>query len=141
MDGAPRHWLGIGRQYHLLPRRSGSRPRAGSCYWIANEAKVRGKDEIDLSIDPPPDLALEVDVSQSSIPKLPIYQALGVSEMWRWRYGMLEVLCLDNTGVYAAQKMSKALPHFPLRLVEEFVERRQVENDTALMKAFRRAIK
>jgi len=111
------------------------------CYWIANEAKVRGKDEIDLSVDPPPDLALEVDVSHASVQKLPIYNALGVPEVWRWRHAMLEVLTLDNDGQYTPQKGSKALPRFPLRLVEDFLERRHMGNDTSLMKAFRKAIK
>ena len=36
---------------------------ADNCYWIAHEADVRGKTVIKLSIDPPPDLAIEVDIS------------------------------------------------------------------------------
>ncbi len=46
-------------------------------YHFANAAVVRGKDEIDLSVDPPPDLVIEVDISRSSLPKLGLHRALG----------------------------------------------------------------
>jgi Uma2 family endonuclease len=109
------------------------------CFWIANCAAVMDKDEIDLSIDPPPDLALEADVTRSSIPKLPIYQSLGVPEIWRWQSDTLEVLVLDDEGRYVTQATTKALPGFPLRLAEEFVGARG-ENKVALMHRFRKAI-
>lgn len=32
-----------------------------SCFYLQNERKVRGKEEIKLPDDPPPDLAIEVD--------------------------------------------------------------------------------
>jgi Uma2 family endonuclease len=109
------------------------------CFWIANCAAVLDKDEIDLTIDPPPDLALEVDVTRTSIPKLPIYQSLGVPEVWRWRSGILEVLVLDDEGNYAGQPQSHALPGFPLKLAVEFRESRGTDN-VALMHRFRKAI-
>jgi Uma2 family endonuclease len=109
------------------------------CFWIANCAAVIDKDEIDLSIDPPPDLALEVDITRSSIPKLPIYQSLGVPEVWRWRGGKLEVLVLDKRGSYVMQPESNALAGFPLRLAEEYLDARS-DNSMALMHRFRKAI-
>lgn len=109
------------------------------CFWIANSAAIVDKDEIDLSIDPPPDLALEVDLTRSSIPKLPIYQSLCVSEVWRWWSGHLEVLVLSDNGLYVAASQSEALPGFPLRLAEEFAEALG-EDNVALMHRFRKAI-
>lgn len=53
------------------------------CYWIANEAAVRGKLRLDLRVDPPPDLAIELDVTSSSLDRMSIYAALGVPEVWR----------------------------------------------------------
>ena len=50
---------------------------ADSCYYIANFGLVRGK-EIDLTVDPPPDLAIEIEVSRSAINSLNIYAAIGV---------------------------------------------------------------
>lgn len=55
-----------------------------SCFWIANEPLVRGKKCIDWRVDPPPDLALEIDVGCSSVNRLGIYEALRVPEVWRF---------------------------------------------------------
>ncbi len=45
----------------------------GSCFYIENEALIYGKDRVDLSVDPPPDLIIEIDITSPSIRKLPIY--------------------------------------------------------------------
>jgi len=111
-----------------------------NCYWIARYPEVLDKDEIDLKVDPPPDLALEVEVSRSSVPKLPIYQALGVPEVWRWRRGGLEVLVLDATGQYQPKPDSVALAGFPFKLAEEFIEMRDSIDSVALIKRFRATI-
>ncbi len=49
-----------------------------NCYYIQNEPAVRGRQELDLETDPPPDLAIEIDISSSSVDKFGIYSALGV---------------------------------------------------------------
>ena len=110
------------------------------CFWIARVAEVMGKDEIDLNIDPPPDLAIEVEVSRSLIPKLPIYQTLGIPEIWRWRRGKLEILVLFAESGYVTRQSSVSLPGFPLSLAAEFVERRRLESLMTLMRRFRQAI-
>jgi Uma2 family endonuclease len=46
------------------------------CFYIQNEGAIRGKKRIDLSVDPPPDLAIEIDVTSRTHPS--IYEALGV---------------------------------------------------------------
>jgi Uma2 family endonuclease len=45
------------------------------CYYIQNVAAVRGKSDIDLAVDPPPDLAIEIDITHRSIAREPIYAA------------------------------------------------------------------
>jgi Uma2 family endonuclease len=50
------------------------------CFYIQNEASVRGKKRLDLSTDPPPDLAIEIDITSRTHPE--IYAALGVPELW-----------------------------------------------------------
>lgn len=107
----------------------------GLCYWIAHQSAVHGKDEIDLCTDPPPDLALEVDVTTSSIPKLPIYEALRVPEVWRWRDG-LEVLRLTTQGSYETATASSALPGFPFELAVELIARRAVDDEHTLIAKF-----
>ncbi|MCE9552517.1 MAG: Uma2 family endonuclease [Planctomycetes bacterium] len=37
------------------------------CYYVANESKMRGKETLDLSMDPPPDLVVEVDFAHRSL--------------------------------------------------------------------------
>ena len=46
---------------------------ADECFYIQNEAKVRNKLQIDLTVDPPPDLAIEVDLTHSSIDAISVY--------------------------------------------------------------------
>ncbi|MGB3494941.1 MAG: Uma2 family endonuclease, partial [Elainellaceae cyanobacterium] len=53
-----------------------------NCFYFQNEALVRGKLEFDLNVDPPPDLALEIDLTSKSLDRLPIYQRLGIPELW-----------------------------------------------------------
>jgi Uma2 family endonuclease len=67
---------------------------ADGCYYIQNELAVRGKDAIDLTIDPPPDLAIEVDSTSSSMNRMGIYAALGVPEVWRFEREILTILNL-----------------------------------------------
>jgi len=56
-----------------------------TCFYIQNEASVRGKKDINLPEDLPPDLAIEPDYTNSSVNKDSIYAALGVPELWRYR--------------------------------------------------------
>jgi Uma2 family endonuclease len=63
-------------------RRKGLVP--DECYWVANAAAILGRQRIDLRVDPPPDLAIEIDVASSSLNRMGIYSALGVVEVWRF---------------------------------------------------------
>lgn len=55
-----------------------------SCFYLTHAADVRGKPVIDLTIDPPPDLVIEIDITSTSLDKLPLYAAVGVPEVWRY---------------------------------------------------------
>src|SRR5215831_8087758 len=70
-----------------------------SCFYLQNAARIRGNSRIDLTVDPPPDLVIEVDVTHSSLDKLPIYAALGVPEVWRSDGTRLAILILEG-GTY-----------------------------------------
>jgi Uma2 family endonuclease len=80
------------------------------CYWLASEALMRGKERLDLAVDPPPDLAIEVDVTSSSLNRMKIYAALGVREVWRVEGGVLTFHVLAG-GAYTPASPS---PTFPL---------------------------
>src|SRR5262249_9697167 len=56
-----------------------------SCFYLGDNVRViHGKQRLDVSSDPPPDLVVEVDVTNRSLNKLPLYAAIGVSEVWRF---------------------------------------------------------
>jgi Uma2 family endonuclease len=108
-----------------------------NCYYIAHEAAMRGKEEVDLPIDPPPDLAIEVDVHSSSLDRMSIYAALGVPEVWRWSREVLSVHTLTEKGQYLAARESCALPRFPFEQVTSLLERRSTTSETLLIREFR----
>jgi Uma2 family endonuclease len=112
-----------------------------NCYWITHELQMRSKDKVDLRRDPPPDLVLEVDVTWSTIPKLPIYAALGVPEVWHWNDDdMLEVLRLAKDQKYKACKDSRELPKFPFALITSLIHQRHLMSDTQIIKEFIKTI-
>ena len=76
-----------GRSVTLPRRRKGRGLGPDNCYWIANAPRVQGRRELDLRVDPPPDLAIEVDVPSSSLDRMSICAALGVPEVWRLSTG------------------------------------------------------
>jgi Uma2 family endonuclease len=85
-------------------RRRGLEP--DECYWIAHEPLIRQKDVIDLRVDPPPDLAVEIDVSRSSVNRMAIYAALGVPEVWRFDGQTLTFHVLAAGGQYSESSRS-----------------------------------
>jgi Uma2 family endonuclease len=111
------------------------------CFYIANEPLVRGRDELDLTRDPPPDLVIEVDITSPSRRRLPLYQALGVPEVWVWRADMLTVYVLSKSGVYEEHNESDMLPGFPLSNAAELLDLRTAMSETELMRRFRDAIR
>jgi Uma2 family endonuclease len=105
-------------------------------YYIQHEAAVRGKMEIDLSMDPPPDLAIEIDISHPSLPRLPIYAALGVPEVWQFDGERFKILGLAATE-YVAEGQSLALPMVTVAVVQRLLVQAQEMGETSWAKAVR----
>lgn len=80
------------------------------CFYIQSVAAVAGVREIDLTVHPPPDLAVEVEHTRSSLPKQPIYAALRVPEVWRFDGTAVTFLALQPGGEYQPQPTSRAFP-------------------------------
>ena len=91
-----------------------------SCFYIQNVARIRHKTRIDMDVDSPPDLVIEVDLMKSSLNKFPLYAALGIPEIWRYE-GALEMWVLDQTG-YGRRGSSAALPLLNEKLISELLE-------------------
>jgi Uma2 family endonuclease len=114
---------------------------ADESYYIANEPRVRGRDEIDLRVDPPPDLAIEVDISSSSLDQLSIYADLRVPEVWVYDAVTLKVYQLQSDGKYAQQARSPSFPFLPLDQIEGFLARRNETDETTWIRSFRAWVK
>ncbi len=110
-----------------------------SCFYIQNESLVRGKN-IDLSNDPPPDLALESDYTSSSLNKFTIYASLGVPELWRYRRQTLQVYQLVE-GNYELSDKSIAFPFLPIAEIPGFIERSKTMGQRASVRLFRSRIR
>jgi len=108
-----------------------------SCYYIQNELIIRDKEVIIVGQDPPPDLVLEVDITNPSDRRLPIYALLGVPEVWRYDGYSLEFLALQNSE-YIAIDQSLAFPDLPAEIVVEYVQKRLVLGESAALKEFRK---
>jgi Uma2 family endonuclease len=107
------------------------------CYWIAHEPQVRGRTAIDLDVDPPPDLALEIEITRNIIDRLPLCAALRVPEVWRFDGVQLRVLSLGPDGQYAVAERSAAFPFLPLQAFAGFLTATDARSETKLVRAFR----
>jgi Uma2 family endonuclease len=107
------------------------------CYYIANEAKIRGRDEVDLSVDPPPDLVVEVDITRRWLNRKTIYADLGVPEIWEYHQGTLTVHQLQSDGTYQTVPTSPSLPMVPIEGIQRFLDQRGQPNETAWIRSFR----
>lgn len=105
-------------------------------FYIQHEAIVREAREINLVTDPPPDLLIEVEVSNSVLPKLPIFAAIGVPEVWRIGAERVRILVLDN-GDYAASDRSTALPPLTADALSRFLSRGRSLPRTAWLREVR----
>jgi Uma2 family endonuclease len=124
-----------GRTVTLRRRRLRRGLEPDNCYWLANEARVRGKTRLDLRTDPPPDLAIEVDVASSSLNRMSIYAALGVPEVWRVDAQGLTFNVLVARS-YQVRPTSLAFPQLTPADLIPFLARLG-EDETTILRGFR----
>jgi Uma2 family endonuclease len=116
------------RQRGLEPDRS---------WWIANEPRMRGKRDVDLRVDPAPDLAVETDLTSSSLDRMGIYAALGVPEVWRLEGLTLTFQILGAGGKYADSPHSLAFPQITPGDLVRFLALYPQMDDNAVVREFR----
>ena len=107
-----------------------------TCFYIRNAASLKGKKKIDLSRDPPPDLAIEVDIFRSSLDRMAIYAALGVPEVWRFDGETLHVYQLALDRVYKPCRRSPTFPFLPLAKITYFLHQSEHKDDNEIVRAF-----
>ena len=108
---------------------------ADESYYIQHANELRGVREIDLSIHPPPDLVIEIDMTNSSIPKEQLFAAMKIPEVWRYDGEALWMGRLYDDN-YQDLKQSVVLPGFPRELASKLLDRQVEENETVLIRSF-----
>lgn len=106
------------------------------CFYVQNELVVRSKQKLDLETDPPPDLAIEIDIINSSVNKFGIYSVLGVIELWRYNGQDLKFYQLSE-GQYIECESSLAFLIVSAKDISPFIEQSKSTGEIALLKSFR----
>lgn len=110
-----------------------------NCFYIQNYHLMIGKRRLDLTVDPPPDLAIEVDVTSQT--QLSAYEALGVPELWQFSQGSLKIHLLQG-GEYVESSLSPTFPNFPIiEGVSQFVQMSLTQGSSAALRAFRKWVR
>jgi Uma2 family endonuclease len=104
-------------------------------YWIQSQAAIRGRTDIDLTKDPPLDLAIEIEVSRSVLDRLAIYAAFGIREVWRFNGETLRVYLPQPDGTYQASESSAAFPFLPMDEFAGFLQLKAGATDTEQLEA------
>jgi Uma2 family endonuclease len=120
-------------------KRRGAEP--DECYYVANEPRMRGHEDYDPAVDPPPDLLIEVDISRNSLDKFAIYADFGVPEIWTYEDDALHVHQLQDNGTYAQRDRSPAFPFLPLAGIQGFLDRRNATDETTWIRSFRKWVR
>ncbi|MCD8485176.1 MAG: Uma2 family endonuclease [Desertifilum sp.] len=113
---------------------------ADESFYIQNELAVRGKLKIDLTVDPPPDLVVEIDTTHSFIDKISVYEGLKVPEIWQYRNENITIYLLTEAG-YIESEMSVAFGSFPVKALTQFMKIDSQKGENARMREFREWVK
>jgi Uma2 family endonuclease len=107
-----------------------------SSFYIQNADRIIGN-RIDISIDPPPDLIIEVDITNSSTRSFAVYQQLGISEIWRYTNSGVTIFQLQD-GNYIEREFSNIFPMISGGILGHFLQMSSTENTIAIVRAVRK---
>ena len=109
-----------------------------TCFYIKNYQAVIGKNKLDLSSDPPPDLAIEIDITNRT--QLDNYLLLGVPELWRYTRKGFQINLLDGKR-YIESDTSPNFPDIPIvELIDRHVKQAQTKGRSQAIRAFKQWI-
>ena len=111
-----------------------------ACFYVQSIEQLEGKIRLDFSVDPPPDIAVEIDLYHESLDKFPIYAALGVAEIWRYAGDKFEIYKLTD-GVYQSIEKSESLPVLSAEILATLLNRSRQERQTLILKEFENWLK
>jgi len=107
-----------------------------NCFYFQNEALVRGKLDFDINQDPPPDLAMEIDLTRKSFNRFPIYARLAVPELWCYDDGNLKIYHLQDEAYVEAQH-SLVFPRLAIQELPQLIETNRSQGRLALRRSVR----
>jgi Uma2 family endonuclease len=98
---------------------------------------VRTKREFDFQRDPPPDLAIEIEISRSLVSRVGILAAMGIRELWRHNGRRLRFCVLQEDGTYEDQETSLAFPFLHPADLEPYLRLDDPTDETTRVRRFR----
>ena len=110
---------------------------ADSCFYVQSLSKLESTRKVDLELDPPPDLVIEIDISHSSMEKLALYREMGVPEVWRHDGDSVTIHVLQERG-YETPDASRAFPMLPATKLTELLETRRTQKRYEWLKSIRK---
>jgi Uma2 family endonuclease len=136
LDAQERDWEDFGSTTFKKPKRAGLEP--DTCFYIQNAERVRTLMRMDMDTDPPPDLAIEADVTSKTT--LDAYATLQVPEVWIYENGRLTIHLLQN-GDYQPGTTSQVFPNLPLiTWVPELVQAALQDGTSTMLRTLRRQL-
>jgi Uma2 family endonuclease len=107
-----------------------------TCFYVQNAARIIGKRTIDLYVDPPPDVVVEIDTTNESLSKFKIYAAFGVPEIWRYDGQQAHIYQLADQA-YAEVRASLAFHTLTAVALTDFIAQSKTQGQTAALASFR----
>ena len=111
-----------------------------SCYYIQSVEQLRAK-KLNLQTDPPPDLAIEVDITSSSKRRFGLYQQLQIPEVWRYTRSQGITIYQFCDGKYQEREFSPTFPMISGAVLAQFLQLSGTEDDNEVIRALRRSLK
>ncbi|MCG8587331.1 MAG: Uma2 family endonuclease [Pirellulales bacterium] len=110
-------------------------------YYIANELVVRDKELFEPDVDPPPDLVIEIDVTNSAEKRMPSFAAMGVPEVWRHTGDKLLFFVLNSDGKYDESRESHAFPFLAPDDIMTPLGKREGKSDNQVVREFLKVVR
>lgn len=106
-------------------------------YYVQNAHRASFKRQLfDDETDTPPDIVVEIDETHKSDDKFEIYAAFGIKEFWLYDEEVLRIFELAETGEYLLSEKSIALPILTAKVLTEFLNRSQREEQFKVLADF-----
>jgi Uma2 family endonuclease len=136
LDAQDRAWEDFGSTTFKRSQRAGLEP--DTCFYIQNAEQVRSLLRMNMEQDPPPDLAIEADVTSKTT--LEAYAVLQVPEVWIYDNGKLTINLLQN-GEYQELTTSPTFPNMPItEMIPLLVKRAFEEGTSTMLRSLRREL-